>query len=105
RAEGPGPRVQGPALEREDEGPRVHRRPRVEEGAAMSLPRLRGPDRHGNMWTEHLKDRVEWAKASVERHEGAKPGERRWLVGITPPSYEDEEYVVSLFVREGSPPK
>ncbi len=52
-----------------------------------------------------LQERVELAKRGVEQAYGARPGERRWLVGLTPPSYEDTHYEVSLFVLEGSPPK
>ncbi len=53
----------------------------------------------------NLEERVEAAKRGVEHAYGAKPGERRWLIGVTPPSYGDTEYEVSLFVLEGSPPK
>lgn len=53
----------------------------------------------------NLEEHIELAKRAVERKYGAKPGERRWPIGTTPPSYDDTEYEVSLFVLEGSRPK
>ena len=45
------------------------------------------------------------ARARVETAYGAKPGEREWLVGNSPDSYESENYRTEIHVLEGSPPK
>lgn len=48
---------------------------------------------------------IERAKLRVEKNYSCKPGDRRWLAGSPPDSYESETYRVELLVLEGSPPK
>ena len=45
------------------------------------------------------------ARAAVEKSYRAKPGDRKWLVGGPPDSYNDPHYRTEVHVLEGSPPK
>ena len=45
------------------------------------------------------------ARTAVEKRFHAKPGDRKWLVGHAPDSYDNPHYRTEIHVLEGSPPK
>ena len=54
---------------------------------------------------ELMEKAIEKAKKIAEKRTGNELADRRWIESVPDPSYGSKDYIVKLFVLEGSPPR